>query len=122
MKHGGTQEERISLSGDLNKAKTERDNAAHDLDALERLQKSGSASASEVTAARQRLNSAQNQIQLLEQRQGSATPPPTSIMPGLPLKTPRQITQRRSPSLLKAMCTHPSPVPSIPCPSPAPNS
>ena len=35
------------------------------------LQKSGSASASEVSSARQRLNSANNQIQLLEKRQGS---------------------------------------------------
>lgn len=75
MKHGGTQEERLSLSGDLSKAKIERDNAAQSLDALERLQKSGSASASEVTAARQRLNSANNQIQILEQRQGSRYAP-----------------------------------------------
>jgi HlyD family secretion protein len=75
MKRGGTQEERLTLAGDLNKAKTERDNAARDLEALERLQKSGSASASEVSAARQRLNAAQNQIQLLEQRQAARYAP-----------------------------------------------
>jgi HlyD family secretion protein len=75
MQHGGTQEERLSVSGDLSKAKIERDQAARDLDALERLQKSGSASSSEVTTARQRLNSANNQIQLLEQRQGSRYAP-----------------------------------------------
>ena len=75
MKRGGTQEERLSLAGDLSKARIERDNAASALDALERLQKSGSASASEVSTARQRLTSAQNQIQLLEQRQGSRYSP-----------------------------------------------
>jgi len=75
MLHGGTQEERLSLSGDLSKAKIERDQATRDLEALERLQKSGSASASEVTSARQRLNTANNQIQILEQRQGSRYAP-----------------------------------------------
>src|SRR5271165_3135231 len=52
MQLGGTQEERLSLTGDLNRMKINRDQAASDLAALQQLQKSGAASASEVAAAR----------------------------------------------------------------------
>jgi HlyD family secretion protein len=71
MKRGGTQEERLSLTSDLNKAKSDRDQARYDLAALERLQKTGAASASEVSAARLRLDTATASVHTLEQRQGS---------------------------------------------------
>lgn len=67
--HGGTAEERISLSGDLKKAQIDRDQAQHDLDALQKLQASGAASPSEVAAAQQRLAADNSSIQVLQQRQ-----------------------------------------------------
>jgi HlyD family secretion protein len=71
MQRGGTQEERLSLSGELNRTKIDRDQAAHDLAALQQLQKSGAASASEVATARQRLELANSSMNTLEQRQTS---------------------------------------------------
>src|SRR5271168_2808431 len=55
---GGTQEERLALGGDLQRAQTDRDQAQHDLDALKKLQLTGAASASEVKVAEQRLAAA----------------------------------------------------------------
>lgn len=72
---GGTQEERVALSGELSKAKLERDQAARDLAALERLQAGGSASASEVAAARQRLQVAESSLHVVQQRQSSRYAP-----------------------------------------------
>jgi HlyD family secretion protein len=69
--HGGTQEERLSLSGDLKNAVATRDQAQHDLNALRKLAASGAASPSEVSAAEQRLAADNNSVQLLEQRQTS---------------------------------------------------
>lgn len=71
MLRGGTQEERLSLTSDLNKVKTERDQATRDLAALQSLLKTGSASANEVAAAKQRLDAANASTTTLEQRQGS---------------------------------------------------
>ncbi|HVJ09911.1 MAG TPA: efflux RND transporter periplasmic adaptor subunit [Acidisarcina sp.] len=68
---GGTQDERLSLSNDLNKAKTERDQATRDLAALQRLQSTGAASPNEVAAAKQRLDGANASVANLEQRQGA---------------------------------------------------
>lgn len=65
---GGTQEERLALGGDLQKAQTDRDQAQHDLDALRKLQLTGAASASEVKAAEQRVAAANASLQLLQQR------------------------------------------------------
>jgi HlyD family secretion protein len=67
--HGGTQEERLSLAGELDKAKIDRDQAQRDLDALQRLETSGAASPSEVSAAQERLAADTSSIQVLEQRQ-----------------------------------------------------
>lgn len=75
MLHGGTQEERLSLSGELNKTRMDRDQAARDLTALKGLQKTGAASASEVAAAQQRLELANASLHVLEQRQGSRYAP-----------------------------------------------
>ncbi len=70
-RHGGTQEERLSLGGELAKAKIDRDQAQQDLTALEKLQASGAASPSEVSAARSRLAADDSSIQVLQQRQTS---------------------------------------------------
>lgn len=69
--HGGTQEEQLSLTGDLDKARIDRDQAQHDLDALKKLQASGAASPSEVAAAQSRLAADNSTIQVLEKRQTS---------------------------------------------------
>ncbi|MGA7313352.1 MAG: efflux RND transporter periplasmic adaptor subunit [Silvibacterium sp.] len=65
---GGTQEERLALSGDLEKAQMDRDQAQRDLDALKKLQLTGAASANEVAAAEQRLAAANSSIQTLQLR------------------------------------------------------
>lgn len=57
--HNGTQEQQQMAAADLARAKLERDQAQHDLDALTRLNSTGAASASEVTAARSRLQTAE---------------------------------------------------------------
>ena len=48
MEQGGSQEERISLTGDLTRAQLQQQQAAKDLDALKQLEQKGAASASEV--------------------------------------------------------------------------
>ncbi|MGI8769812.1 MAG: efflux RND transporter periplasmic adaptor subunit [Acidobacteriaceae bacterium] len=68
---GGTQEEQLALSAELSKAKLDRDQAQHDVDALTKLQSQGAASASEVAAAQQRLALANASLQSVEQRKTS---------------------------------------------------
>jgi HlyD family secretion protein len=68
---GGTAEERLSLQGELQKATIDRDQAQHDLEALQKLEASGAASPSEVNAAKQRLDADNSSIQNLQQRQSS---------------------------------------------------
>ncbi len=65
---GGTQEERLSLNGDLATAQMNRDQAQRDLGALQKLQLTGAASANEVAAAQQRLASANDSLNLLQSR------------------------------------------------------
>lgn len=65
---GGTQEERISLTGELKKAQIDRDQAQRDLEALQKLQASGAASPSEVSAAQTRLAADTSSIQVLQQK------------------------------------------------------
>lgn len=65
---GGTQEERISLNGDIQRTQTDRDQAQHDVDALKKLQLTGAASANEVAAAEQRLAAANASLQVLQER------------------------------------------------------
>lgn len=67
--HGGTQEERLSMSGDVARAKIDRDQAQQDLEALTRLQASGAASPSEVSSAKARLAADNSSLQVLQQRQ-----------------------------------------------------
>ena len=65
--HNGTQAERQAAAGEVAQDKLARDQAQRDLDALTRLASTGAASASEVSAARQRLNSAQTSLDAAQQ-------------------------------------------------------
>jgi HlyD family secretion protein len=67
--HGGTLAERQASASDITRTQIEFDHAQRDLDSLTRLQAAGAASASEVAAARQRLQSA---TAALEATQNSA--------------------------------------------------
>jgi HlyD family secretion protein len=64
---GGTLEERNSLAGELAKARMDRDQAQHDLDALQKLV--GQGAPGEVASAQQRLDAANNSISTLEKKQ-----------------------------------------------------
>ena len=68
LQQGGSQDERIALSGDLSRAKIEQQQAARDIAALKQLQQKGAASASEVASAEQRLQSANNSLQNVQMR------------------------------------------------------
>jgi HlyD family secretion protein len=69
VKSGGTHEEILTIHANLVKAQTERDEARRSLQALERLQQSGGASAGEVQTAQERLKKAEADAQLLEDKQ-----------------------------------------------------
>ena len=66
---GGTQEEVLTLNAQLVKARSVRDVAQHNLDALQRLQQDGAASPGEVRQAQDALQRAQADVTLLEQKQ-----------------------------------------------------
>jgi HlyD family secretion protein len=66
--HSGTKEEREMMAAELAKAKLDRDQAQRDLDALKKLQASGAASPSEVTAAQDRLAAAEAALHSVTQR------------------------------------------------------
>jgi HlyD family secretion protein len=65
---GGNQQQRISLQGELAKARIDRDQAQHDLIALQKLEASGAASASEVSSAQQRLAMDNASLSALQQQ------------------------------------------------------
>ena len=69
IQRGGSQEEVLTLDAQLIKARTERDAAARNLDALRRLQQKGAASVGEVKQAEAKLQSAEADLQLLQQKQ-----------------------------------------------------
>ena len=69
IRKGGTQEELTNLTGELDRARMSLQQAQKDLAALEQLQAKGAASTSEVTATRERVATAQSNLQTLEQRQ-----------------------------------------------------
>jgi HlyD family secretion protein len=60
--HNGTQEQQQMAAADLARAKLDRDQAQHDVDALTRLNSTGAASASEVAAAKSRLQTAETSL------------------------------------------------------------
>jgi HlyD family secretion protein len=68
MEQGGSQEEHISLSGDLSRAQLQQQNTTKNLAALKQLEQKGAASPSEVAAAEQQLQSANNSVQSLQMR------------------------------------------------------
>jgi HlyD family secretion protein len=68
LKSGGNQEEVLTLDAQLAKARTERDSAKNNLDALLRLQEDGAASAGEVKVAQDRLTRANADLNLIEQK------------------------------------------------------
>src|SRR3569833_465898 len=63
----GTLEQRQDSAAEVARNKLERDQAQHDLDALQKLNSTGAASASEVAAARQRLSTADANLHAAEQ-------------------------------------------------------
>ena len=69
LKTGGTQEEVLTLNAQLAKARSTRDAAQRNLDALRRLQQDGAASPGEVRQAEDALQRAQTDATLLEQKQ-----------------------------------------------------
>jgi HlyD family secretion protein len=68
VRGGGTHEEVLTTQANLTKAQAERDAAQRNLDAVRKLQQSGSASAGELTEAENRLQRATVELQLLQQR------------------------------------------------------
>ncbi|MGA2167978.1 MAG: efflux RND transporter periplasmic adaptor subunit [Terracidiphilus sp.] len=73
--HNGTLQERQGVAADVARARIDRDQARHDLDALTRLQSIGAASASEVAAAQQRLDSAEVALHASDQSSHSRYSP-----------------------------------------------
>jgi HlyD family secretion protein len=63
---GGTKEEVLTTRSQLSKAQAERDEARRNLDAIQRLAQNGGASPAEVDAAKNRLQKAEADAQLLE--------------------------------------------------------
>lgn len=68
MQRGGTQEERLTLQNDLERAQSESAAARSSLDMFLRLQQSGAASDAEVNAARHRVETADETMQLVQGR------------------------------------------------------
>jgi HlyD family secretion protein len=68
---GGSQQERYTLAGDLSRTLADRDQAARQLATLKKLAAQGSASASEVASAQDRLDQANASLHLLQQRRQS---------------------------------------------------
>jgi len=65
--HNGTQQERQMASADVARARLERDQARQGFQALTKLNSTGAASASEVAAARQRLEGAEGSLHAAEE-------------------------------------------------------
>jgi HlyD family secretion protein len=65
--HNGTLQERQAAAGELNRAQIDRDQARRGLDSLTRLKATGAASASEVAAAQERLDTAEASLKAAEQ-------------------------------------------------------
>ena len=76
LKTGGTQEEVITLNSQLIKARSARETAQRNVQALRRLQQQGAASAGEVRQAEDTLQRAEADLSLLEQKQKERYSPP----------------------------------------------
>jgi HlyD family secretion protein len=75
-KNSGTQEELITLTTQLIKARNARDLAQRNLEAYRRLQQQGAASPGEVRKAEETLQGAQADVSMLEQKQKDRYSPP----------------------------------------------
>ena len=69
IERGGSQEEVLNLDVQLTKARTDRDSAQRNLDALKKLQQEGAASAGEVREAENALTRADSQMAFLKEKQ-----------------------------------------------------
>lgn len=69
VRHGGTQEEVLTGAASLSKAKAEQASAQKNLEAVKRLEQNGSASQSEVEEAQNRLDRANADLKLAQQKQ-----------------------------------------------------
>jgi HlyD family secretion protein len=76
LKTGGTQEEVLTLNAQLVKARSARDAAQNNLDALRRLQQQGAASPGEVRVAEDALRRAQADLTLAEKKKKDRYSPP----------------------------------------------
>lgn len=75
VRENGTLEQRQASAAEIARGKLERNQAQHDLDALQKLNSTGAASASEVAAAKQRLATAEANLHAAEQNsQGRYAP------------------------------------------------
>jgi HlyD family secretion protein len=70
MEQGGTQDERLTATADLNAAKAQVQQDASSLTALQKLQAQGAASANEVGLAQHQLSAAQARVAQLQARKG----------------------------------------------------
>jgi HlyD family secretion protein len=68
LEQGGSQEEHITLNADQSRAQQQQQQATKDLAALQQLEQKGAASASEVAAADQRLQAANNALHNVQLR------------------------------------------------------
>lgn len=67
---GGNREEVLTLASQLVKARSQRDTAQRNLDALQRLQQNGAASPGEVKQAQDQVAAADADLKLIQQKQG----------------------------------------------------
>jgi HlyD family secretion protein len=68
IEQNGSQDERLGMASDLNKAKLDQLQAANNLAALQQLQQKGAASAAEVSSAQQRLAATNASLTALQSR------------------------------------------------------
>ena len=76
VQSGGNREEILTLESQLVKARTGRDTAQRNLEALRRLQQNGAASPGEVKQAEDQLAAAEADLKLVEQKQKDRYSPP----------------------------------------------
>ncbi len=74
--HNGTQEQRQASAAEIVRDRLDRDQAQHNLEALVKLNATGAASASEVTAARQQLESSNAALSAAQQGAADRYSPP----------------------------------------------
>ena len=76
LQSGGTHEEVITTSSQLEKSRADRDLAQRNLEALRRLQQQGAASPGEIRSAEDKLQGLDADVKLLEQKQKDRYSPP----------------------------------------------